>query len=86
MIHVVSEFPLKRPDNNQCTNVDHLFLLPGNAKWLFVELKTQGATRPNSSMALRSSVSTPCEPVPSTPLEVDGGVEFLGTAHCGRPN
>jgi hypothetical protein len=41
---VAPEFPLKRADNNQSTNVDHLLFRraehPEDERWLFFELKT----------------------------------------------
>jgi hypothetical protein len=40
---VVPEFPLKKDDNHQCTNVDYLLFhttREGDQKWVFLELKT----------------------------------------------
>jgi hypothetical protein len=52
VVPVVAEFPLKKPDNNQSTNVDHLYAQHGGKDvppgWVFVELKTDAASvKPN---------------------------------------
>jgi hypothetical protein len=37
--YVVPEFPIKKPGNNQSTNVDHVYF-DHRGRWLFVEIKT----------------------------------------------
>jgi hypothetical protein len=41
VIYVAAEFPLKKQENNQSTNIDYLLLRKGlSPAWIFVELKT----------------------------------------------
>lgn len=51
---VAPEFPLKKPDNNQSTNLDYLLFRHGDthitASWLFFELKTDTASIKDSQI------------------------------------
>jgi hypothetical protein len=50
---VVPEFPLKKADNNQSTNVDHLLFRHGDEeRWLFFELKTDRLSVRDNQMAI----------------------------------
>jgi hypothetical protein len=54
---VVPEFPIKKPDNNQSTNVDYLMYRRSNAcgsaeAWVFLELKTDDASFDREQFAI----------------------------------
>jgi hypothetical protein len=52
---VVPEFPLKKDDNHQCTNVDYLLFhttRDGHERWVFLELKTAAGSIGEEQLAI----------------------------------
>lgn len=55
--HVINEFPIKKDDNNQSTNVD--YLMRSGDEWIFIELKTDlGSLRENQVEFYKKAVNT----------------------------
>jgi len=62
VVVVVPEFPLKKADSNQSTNVDYLMFrkapVPSEERWLFLELKTDsGSIRPEQLATYRAAMA-----------------------------